>query len=88
MARTNLLSRRIGDTLLDLNREVLRQPEPDPGYDMPTTLYTVRVHDIDDMYLDTREHAYASYDVALAEFEREFVRQAVAVAKRAMRRAA
>jgi len=86
--KTNLLSRQVGDTLIELVREVLRQPEPDPGYDMPTTLYTVRVHDVGDMYFNTREHAYAGYQTARAEFEREVVRQAVLVAKRAMRRAA
>jgi len=67
---------------------VFQKPDPDPGYDMPSTLFTVRVHDVDDMYLDTRERAFADYESARDEFEREVAYEAVSVAMKAMRRRA
>lgn len=76
-----LLSKQVGGTHIALSSEEQPHPIPDPGYDMPTTIFVVTVaHGYGD-----EEFIYADHDTALAVFNREVGYAAVLVAKQAMR---
>jgi len=75
----------MGKLSISLHRENRPQPKPDPGYDLPRTVFVVAVWS---SYMVVSRQTFSDHAAALVMFEDEVRYHATQIAKEALRVAA